>query len=89
MSEAAIRRGDLVVREDGSVPTLIRVKNVTPSARIYVGGARFAIVLAGVMMVHGRQQPVESLPVDQYRHATDDEEAAARDQGTLPPALTP
>jgi hypothetical protein len=82
----AIRPGDAVVLAEDPGRVLIRVEKVTPETRVSIGGARMFVALSGLTVVHGRAQRVGPFPVSLYRHASDEEIAAAEANGTLPPA---
>jgi hypothetical protein len=64
---------------------VIRVTNVGPRARMSIGSARMFYALSGIYMRHGEPQPVTDVPVELYRHATDEEIASADERGLVPP----
>jgi hypothetical protein len=88
-SGSTIALGDLVVRRGGSATTMIRVMHVGPARTVSVRRPRMESVLSGIYVQHGGLRSVDDLPTGVYRHATELEVAAAREQGTVPPAIGP
>jgi hypothetical protein len=83
-----IKRGDLVVPHDNSLPWLLRVERVSLETTSYLDSSRTQHVFSAVRMEHGHSAPVDLLiPLADYRHATHQEIAAARELGMVPPPL--
>lgn len=86
MSSTVFAPGDFVVRRDRSVPTVLKVTAVDVETRVYLGNPMTVQVFAGTRVWLGQPDQLRGLPVELYGLATDEEIAAARHGGTLPPS---
>jgi hypothetical protein len=74
-----VERDDLVVHSEDPTGRVFRVAAVSTRQRFDVGGYAEAI-----LSVVGHGVLRDGYPARQYRLATEEEKAAAREQGTLP-----